>query len=236
MQITTLNKIINLILSGSLIISITYILILFYFPDYLATLPISNAGFVAASLPVAIFLGVIIESMSENLRILFRAGFLKFILYLFGAKKRWERMLSVGSLFRGKLLYKADLKGISLKEVGINEDVYIANVAQCLVFQKCNSETSGWILQHLSLSLLASNYALITLSLAVGSLFLNVPLNTRLILFISGMSATYVLCHIWIRKFIFSHTELYWEAYVLLSDEALKLDLRATKQSATGVV
>lgn len=226
MKFTTLNKTINLILSGTLVVVIIYILARIYYPGILGTLPTSDTGVAAISLPVAIFFGVIVESISVSLRSLFLKRFCR---SLFGVKKRWEKLESVGTLFRLKLQHTAHLKEIS-KEINIEEkkidrDTFIANVAQALIFQKGNSETLGWVLQHISLAILASNYALIVLSVAIGSLFLHLPFSVHLILFSAVILVSYFLFCIWIRMFIFSHTELYWEAYMLLSDQNSKLDL-----------
>lgn len=234
MQITTLNKIINLFLVGSLAIVVLFLL-LYGFHDALINKFIKEDLIALSSslqiillilfFPVGIFVGTIIEGISDAFR-----PFTKLHNLPFNHKSLWL------SFFRNKedfhdfkafyLLFKNVLKESSVYYKGYDvEDQQInkekIELAAAIFFKTANPETISYVIQHYSSYILATNYLLILLITLPFIFFIDIDINLRLLILFSIIICLYSLIHFTIERYCFTYYTLYRHAYLVVREHLL---------------
>lgn len=227
MEISTLNKVINLFLVGlfmlSLIFFFNFTVIIGWLksqePDTIQkhiSPPLAIFGGTLIMLSCSLFLGLFLDSVISFLRSLKprwkcfgKNGWIICFLLCKSQVERTEKLRELcNRAYRVSGKYDLD-----------TDDDRDHTFAVALFFHTAKTENMEWLIQHYSIYLLAANYSLL-LFIALGmAVFSSHGWGFKLIFFVIDVSAIYLLLRAAINKYFYAHAVVYRHVCVVLGEQ-----------------
>ena len=227
MQISTLNKVINLFLVGFFVVSV---ILLFFYDKIIELLVLHKVDIKSISsesfalllgtfflLSVSIFIGLLVEGVTSILRTPFEAGIKKpFFAAIFGCSKPFEEYLYFCNEF--KKLFKIK----RANQLPVADESRYGSYAVAHLFISANAQTLDWAIQHYSTYLLTTNYILLfIIIIPIELLLTSFILFYKLLVFFLFLIIIYFLIHLAIDKFLYAYEVTFRHGVLSLLNDTL---------------
>lgn len=239
MQITTLNKIINLFLVGIFANTLFAVVVIYNAKDYISQNAIADLKTFIDSignstvvllitfifLSTSILFGIVTDALSDFffhrvLKKIIKNELVRKILYCNGNYEQHELLAKVfREMFSSSSKYKNLVKCNDESE---NKKISKA-YASALFFHTANKENIEWAVQHYSFYLLSMNYLLISCGCLILSLFMPITVWNRILLTGTLLVFIYGLLYQAVHKYLYTYEVTFRHCAVILgSDVELK--------------
>ena len=226
MQVTTLNKIINLFLIGTFVIFVTFAeAVVWSLGGDINTLQVLIVSlgspvfvFIATlfSLSTIILLGIIVDALSNM-------SIRQLIKKVAQSDRCMSFLLSKRQLAEHQYLKRKSeesFKTVSKYRHLRDTKQHGRNFAVALFFHTANKENIEWVIQHYSVYLLATSYLFVLcVSLLTVPLMPMVGWRIKGLIIFVNMLSVYVLSYEACRKYLYSYEVIYRHDVVVLSNE-----------------
>lgn len=227
MQVTTLNKIINLFLIGTFVIFVTFAEAIVWSRGIdinqlqsLITLGSPVFVFITTlfSVSTIILLGIIVDALSNmSFRPLIKNVARSRRCMSFLLSRKYERE---HQYLKGK--FEKCFETVNRFEHLRDAKQYGRNFAVALFFHTANKENIEWVVQHYSIYLLATSYLFVVcLSLLSVPLIPMVGWGMKALIILVTLLSIYILSYEACRKYLYSYGVIYRHDVVVLSNERI---------------
>lgn len=232
MQVTTLNKIINLFIVGAFVLTLLIFAFVYYYKDFITEAEIRAIKITAdaigapvialfatfAFVSVGILLGIIVDTIAnlvfeDLLKKIYKNERSRLI---FRCEKNFKKYDSLMNNFKQEFT-----SSDKYKDLPRNEDIYIA-YSVGIFFHTANKENIEWAVQHYSFYLLSLNYLFVSCCVLIVTPFTTLPLTYKLGLTAVLFVFIYVLIYQAINKFLYTYEVSFRHSTIILIEEKLK--------------